>query len=102
MPTLLILLLATITCGPKGGLDKQEGSRTNGMTIEAALKRHTDNLMAIPGVVGTAIGQCDAKPCIMVLVVKKSPDLMQKIPQQLDGFPVIVNETGSIRPLEKK
>ena len=72
------------------------------MTIEDALKRHTDSLIAIPGVVGTAIGQCDGRPCIMVLVVKKTAELTQKIPAQLEGFPVVVEETGAIRPLEKK
>jgi hypothetical protein len=97
-----LLVLATICCGPKVDLNKQGESRISAMTIENALKRHTDSLMSIPGVVGTAISQCDGRPCIMVLVVKKNAELIQKIPRQLEGFPVVVEETGSIRPLEKK
>jgi hypothetical protein len=71
-------------------------------TIQEVLKRHTVELMAIPGVVGTAIGECDGDPCIKVLVVKKTTDIMNKIPSKLEGFPVAVEETGTIRPMEEK
>ena len=73
-----------------------------GTTIQEALKQHTDRLMAIPGVVGIAIGECDGSPCIKVFVVKKTTDIMNKIPSKLDGFPVAVEETGTIRRLEEK
>ncbi len=73
-----------------------------GVTIEDVLKQHTDRLMALPGVVGTAIGECEGKPCIKVLVVKKSPELLKKIPSNLEGFPVVVEETGEIRALDSK
>ena len=33
-------------------------------TIEEVLKEHTDELMSIPGVVGTAEGLCYGNPCI--------------------------------------
>ncbi|MGH7825718.1 MAG: hypothetical protein ACREQ7_11165 [Candidatus Binatia bacterium] len=69
------------------------------MTIEEVLKRHTERLMSIPGVVGAAIGECTGIPCILVLVVKKTPDLIKKIPCRLEGFPVVMEETGAIRPL---
>jgi hypothetical protein len=69
-------------------------------TIQEILKQHTVELMAIPGVVGTAIGECDGSPCIKVFVVKKTTDIMNKIPSKLDGFPVAVEETGTIRRLD--
>lgn len=69
-------------------------------TIEEILKQNTDRLMSIPGVVGTAIGESDGSPCILVLVVKKNADLMSKIPSTLGGFPVVVEETGAIRPIK--
>ncbi len=37
-------------------------------TIEEVLKEHTNKLMSIPGVVGTAQGLCDNKPCIFVII----------------------------------
>jgi hypothetical protein len=72
------------------------------MTIEEVLKQNTDRLMAIPGVVGTAIGECQGHPCIRVLVVKRTADVMNKVPSNLGGFPVVVEETGAIRRLERK
>ncbi len=70
-----------------------------GKTIEAVLKQHTDRLLSLPGVVGTAIGECEGKPCIKVLVVKATPELVKSIPSALEGFPVIIEESGEIRAL---
>ena len=61
------------------------------------LKRHTEGLMFIPGVVGTAQGLEGERLCIKVYVVRKSADLERKIPQEIEGFPVVVEETGAIR-----
>lgn len=73
-----------------------------GMTIEEVLKKNSDRLMAIPGVVGTAIGECQGHPCIVVLVVKRTPEVMNQVPSNLGGFPVAVEETGALRRLERK
>ena len=66
------------------------------MSITDALARHTDSLMAIPGVVGVGEGQVRDQPSIQVLVVRKSPDLAARIPSSLEGYPVDVVETGVI------
>jgi len=68
-------------------------------TIEEVLKEHTNKLMSIPGVVGIAEGLCDDQPCIKVFVIKKTPELEQKIPPVLDGYTVEVEETGEFRAL---
>ncbi len=70
-----------------------------GKTIEAVLKQHTDRLLSFPGVVGTAIGECEGKPCIKVLVVQATPELVKRIPSALEGFPVVIEESGEIRAL---
>jgi len=67
------------------------------LTIEEVLKKHTDSLMIIPGVVGTGHGFCDGKSCIKVFVVKKTSELEDKIPGRLEGYPVKVEETGVFR-----
>ena len=67
--------------------------------IKEVLKEHTDDLMAIPGVVGTGQGLCDGKPCIKVFVIKKTPELQEKISGKLEGYPVKIEETGEIRAL---
>jgi hypothetical protein len=71
-------------------------------TIKEVLKKHTKDLMSMPGVVGTGQGLCDGKPCIKVFVIEKTPDLDQKIPKTLDGYPVVIEETGEIKALPKK
>lgn len=69
-------------------------------SIEAVLRAHTDSLMRIPGVVGTAIGQCDAMNCIKVLVVRATPELQKGIPDTIDGYRVVLDETGTVRALD--
>ena len=77
----------------------QQNKMTN-KTIEQVLKEHTDHLMSLPGVVGTAQGELDGKPCIKVFVVKKTPELTKQIPANLEGFPVIIEETGEFKALD--
>ena len=69
-------------------------------TIEEVLKENTNKWMSIRGVVGTAIGEFKGKPCIKIFVVKKTPELMKKIPSTLEGFPVDIKQTGEIRALD--
>ncbi len=66
------------------------------MTIEEALKKHTDELMAIPGVVGVGQGLCDRAPCIKVLVTEKTPEIERSIPESLDGYSVEITVSGRI------
>ena len=80
----------------------QQGNQTvmQKKTIQTVLKEHTDKLMALPGVVGTGLGECSGKPCIKVFVVKKTPDLLKQIPSTIEGYTVAVQETGEIRALD--
>ncbi len=66
-------------------------------SIEAAQQQLTDSVMSLPGVVGTAIGECEGAPCIKVYVVQNSQELTDKIPSTFEGFPVVVEATGEIR-----
>lgn len=71
------------------------------MTIQESLQKHTPELMSIPGVVGTALGKQSGRLCIIVLVTKKTSEVTKQIPHTLDGFPVMIQETGEIRALDK-
>ena len=71
-------------------------------TVEAALSKHAGDLLAVPGVVGVAQGLCDGRPCITVYVVEKTPGSAQKIPAALEGYPVVIEETGEIKALPEK
>ena len=70
-------------------------------TIDEVLREHTDSLVSLPGVVGTAQGQYAGKPCIKVYVVKKTPELLKRIPSAIEEYTVTVQETGEIRALGK-
>ena len=70
--------------------------------IEVVLKEHTDELMAMSGVVGTAQGLCDDKPCIKVYVAALTSELKKKIPKNLEGYQVMVEVTGEFRALPKR
>lgn len=67
-------------------------------TIQSVQDSHTAQLMRIPGVVGTGIGLCDSTPCIKVLVIRATPELRKLIPTTLDGYRVVLDETGVVRP----
>ncbi len=68
-------------------------------TIQEVLEEHTERWMATPGVVGTAIGQLEGRPCIKVFVGEKTDELQAKIPTTLEGHPVVLEETGEFRAL---
>ena len=70
-------------------------------TIEQVQQEHTAEWMAIPGVVGTAIGRHKGKPCILVLTATDTDEIRQRIPATVEGYAVIVNYTGEIRALDE-
>jgi hypothetical protein len=68
--------------------------------IVEVLADHTPELMAIPGVVGTAESRTpDGRPCILVLLANDSAELRAKLPRELEGWPVILEVTGEIRAM---
>lgn len=68
--------------------------------INIVMKEHTQELMALPGVVGIYIGKTrDDQFCIRIMVEKKTKQLQKKIPKIIEGHPVEIDETGVIRPL---
>lgn len=67
-------------------------------SIQDVLAEHTDSLMAIPGVVGTAVGRCDSAPCIRVFLREPSAAARRAIPEDLEGYPVKLEVTGEFEP----
>jgi len=70
--------------------------------INAVLKDHEKELLTIPGVVGVYIGLLtdDKTLCLKVMVVKETDDLKRRIPKSIEGYPVLIEESGVIRPLK--
>ncbi len=100
MVGLVWVVAAGVACGQQGGKGDKGHRPMQQKKIETVLKEHTDSLMALPGVVGTAIGECAGKPCIKVYVEKKTPELLKQIPSTIDGYTVAIQETGEIRALD--
>jgi hypothetical protein len=97
-----LALLVAMGCVPHSGSAQAPESRMAKSTLQDVLKKNTDFLLSIPGVTGVAIGESEGKPCILVLVAKKDDPAIAKIPSQLEGFPVVVEETGAIHRLGAK
>ena len=65
--------------------------------IRAAQKALNDRVMGKPGVNGTAIGEQAGEPCLKVYVDDRSA--AGQVPKAVDGYPVVVEVSGSFRRL---
>ncbi|MDH3456054.1 MAG: hypothetical protein OER90_04360 [Gemmatimonadota bacterium] len=97
-PHVIVALLLAAALGCTGPHTRDEERTVPSRTIEEVLAAHADSLMALPGVIGTALGQCDGDLCIRVFVTDSSETVRRRIPDQLDGYPVRVEVTGPFRP----
>ncbi len=72
--------------------------------INDVLRDHDKELMAIPGVVGVYVGLMpDEKTlCLKVMAARKTPELVKQVPKSLEGYSVVVEESGIIRPMPGK
>ena len=66
-------------------------------SVIAAQEALTPTVMAVPGVIGTAVGLCEGAPCIQVLVAAADSVLLAQLPEQFRGFAVDVRVVGEIR-----
>ena len=87
-------------CSYTSPSDLEKGQSMPERTIEQVQEEHTDDWMAIPGVEGTAIGLFEDKPCIKIFTSKKPQQIRAKIPSKVEGYPVIIEETGAFRALD--
>jgi hypothetical protein len=101
---ILIFAVTAGGCAQKTSENDQGENTMPSKALKEVLEQHTDELMSISGVVGVGQGLCGKKPCIKVFVVKRVPELDKKIPKQLEGYAVSMEESGEIkmRPQNKK
>jgi hypothetical protein len=99
---LLVFILTwsnTATFANEAGKKRGEGTPMPEKGIEQVLKEHTVDLMSLSGVIGTGQGLLRGKACIKVFVDRKTPRLEQKIPKNLGGYPVVIQETGTFKSI---
>ena len=79
----------------------QDKSATPRRDINDVLRAHDKELLAISGVVGiyVAVLEDGKTPCLKVMLAQKSAETERAIPKTLEGYPVLVEVTGEIRPL---
>ncbi len=94
----LVLLAGGMMACSSGAPRAGGGAAVTARNIDEVLAAHTDSLMALPGVVGTAIGLCEGERCIKVLVADSNPATKRRIPDRLEGYRVLVEVTGTITP----
>ena len=103
--SVLTIILLSIACSAAIRSPANQTGQQESMTrkdINAVLKDHDKELLAIPGVVGVYVGLLpdDKTPCLKVMVVKETEDLKRRIPKSIEGYPVLIEESGVIRPLK--
>ena len=84
--------------GTQNGASRGRGATVASKSIDQVLAAHTDALMALPGVVGTAIGVCDGERCIKVLLADSTAATKSRIPSRLESYRVVTEVTGTFRP----
>lgn len=104
---LLILLLTTLI-GVSCNKEQLDPSAENLVELSmdlpavqavmAVQDRHTERLMADPGVVGTATGATlDGRPAVLLMVMSEA--VAARMPTTLENIPVVVMVTGEIKEL---
>ena len=95
----LFAVLTMVACaGPgSGSPGAGEESVIPDTTIVAAQEELTPTVMALSGVVGTAVGLCNDVPCIKVYLARRDEELMSRIPDMYRGFKVDIEVSGEFQ-----
>lgn len=91
----VLILLVTVQCH-----SSREDSDMSKPSIKEVIQQHSSEILSIPGVVGIYEGETKAgNPCIKIMTEKESQEIEDKIPKSLNGYPVIIEVTGKIKPM---
>ena len=67
--------------------------------IEDVIAQYTNDLLAIEGVTVVFAGEDEQRnPVITIGVSEKSEEILRAIPEVLEGYPVVIQETGPVAP----
>ena len=96
------LLLTAWGGGVGAKIHDREKAEMPAQDIQEGLTAHTPRLLAMDGVVGVGQGICDGAPCLKVMILKKTSELIKQIGADADGYRIEIIETGEIRALDQK
>jgi hypothetical protein len=99
MKWVILLTLLFVRSDPMMASDPETPKRD----IDAVLRDHDSELLAIPNVVGVYVGVIEKtnKPCLKVMLARQPGKHDRAISNTIEGYPVITEVTGEIRPLRK-
>jgi hypothetical protein len=72
----------------------------NSKSIEKVLGENTGRWLRMDLVVGVAMGMLEDKACIRILVASDPEKVRKQIPENVDGYPVVVEVTGTLKARE--
>jgi len=91
----IVLMIAVSSCTGSGNRsDSVPPEATVERSIEEVQEAFTPEWMDLPGVVGTGIGLCEGQPCIKVFVTGPLQELEERIPNEVGGHRVVLEQTG--------
>ena len=97
---LFLILFLSILSFCSNQTNNKDNGQEELMPISKVIEKHSENIMLIKGVVGVYEGRTeDNLPCIKIMVEKITAELQNKLPKKLEGYPVIIEETGVIEPM---
>lgn len=71
-----------------------------GMNIKSlavVIREYSDQLLAVPGVLGISKGLRNGEPCLQILVEKDTADQHNRYPHTIEYYPVVIKVTGPIQ-----
>ncbi len=101
---LLLSLAVTVFIIMSPGATSQQATPAPRRDINSVLADNDDRLLAISGVAGIYVGLLDdgRTPCLRVMLTRRRTRSAQGDPTSIEGYPVVVEVTGEIRPLRDK
>jgi hypothetical protein len=92
-----MFVLSGIACTSQTQTDSNNGLK---VTAEEAIDKYSAELLSIEGVEGLyqSLDEND-KTVIKIMVSSDDPELLQRLPDNLGGYTVVVVVTGEIKPL---
>lgn len=83
-----------VSCQPPRPIGP-EGQRP----LDQVIGQVSKEWILLPGVVSVAQGEYEGRPCILVLCTCSPSQLRSKIPDNVEGYRVIIQKTDSIKAL---
>ena len=99
----LIIALMLLVWGCAEAPEGQNEEEMPTQDVKTVMESNVDELMAIDGVTGVAIGETDTGvPCILILILTESDEIKSRLPKSIEGHPVRLMVSGEIKPMTDK